>query len=89
MRKKRFWIDGLCAACCVVIAAAVIGCALPGKKAEAGPAQEVDDSYSKEEVRTLAETADETTVWSACFAQRKSTSRQSVCLRHILRMMRL
>lgn len=65
MRKKRFWIDGLCAACCVVIAAAVIGCALPGKKAEAGPAQEVDDSYSKEEVHTLAETADETTVWSA------------------------
>ena len=64
IRKRSFLTNSLCAVGCIALTSAIIGCTIPGKKAEAGPAQDVDDHYAQNEIRALAEEADETTVWS-------------------------
>lgn len=64
MRKRKFLTDSLCAFGCMALASTIIGCAIPGKKSEAGPAQALSDSYAQKEIDALAEAADGVTVWS-------------------------
>ena len=64
MRKRKFLTGGLCVAGIAILTLAVFGCATSGKETEAGPVQEPESSYAKDEVRVLADATDEVAVWS-------------------------